>query len=71
MLLVDHFTSQDEVLDKYKMVYDQGLDRVKFPSDITQEAGSEGSKLELISVANTANLQNNSSSRLAYFIDLL
>jgi len=29
--------AQDEVLDKYKMVYDQGLDRVKFPTDITQE----------------------------------
>ena len=29
---------QDEVLDKYKMVYDQGLDRVKFPSDISAEA---------------------------------
>eukprot|EP00438_Fugacium_kawagutii_P008014 Skav209165 [mRNA] locus=scaffold1137:331213:374682:- [translate_table: standard] len=29
--------SEDEVLDKYKMVFDQGLDRVKFPSDITQE----------------------------------
>jgi hypothetical protein len=26
------------VLDKYKMVYDQGLDRVKFPSDISAEA---------------------------------
>lgn len=39
--------SQDEVLDKYKMVYDQGLDRVKFPTDITQEAGPAGFKLEL------------------------
>lgn len=29
--------AQDEVLDKYKMVYDQGLDRVKFPSDISAE----------------------------------
>lgn len=37
------------MLDKYKMVYDQGLDRVKFPTDITQEAGPAGSKLELIS----------------------
>ena len=29
---------QDEVLEKYKAPYDQGLDRVKFPADITQEA---------------------------------
>lgn len=34
--------SQDEVLDKYKVVFDQGLDRVKFPLDITQEAGTCG-----------------------------
>eukprot|EP00435_Cladocopium_sp_Y103_P019377 s726_g4.t1 len=29
--------AQDEVLDKYKVVYDQSLDRVKFPADITHE----------------------------------
>ncbi|CAK8999060.1 NEDD8-like protein RUB1 [Durusdinium trenchii] len=29
--------TQDEVLEKYKAPYDQGLDRVKFPADITQE----------------------------------
>lgn len=33
---------QDEVLDKYKVVYDQGLDRVKFPTDVAQEAGPAG-----------------------------
>ncbi|CAJ1337112.1 unnamed protein product, partial [Effrenium voratum] len=29
--------TQDEVMDKYKVVYDQALDRVKFPPDITAE----------------------------------
>ena len=41
-------------MDKYKVVYDQALDRVKFPPDITAEARSGDQKpstLRLCSIA--------------------